>query len=341
MKKIILLTSIALIFLLIYWLSFIFYINPRNYLRKEAEIFLNRVNNELSQICKSFDGRFYFVLKDLYNPYIYLSKDGQKPLIAASLIKVPIMVAVFYAIDKGKLNFNDKFIIEKKDITNGSGKLKYLKLPQQFSLAQLIEFMIAESDNTATNKIIDILGFDYINGIFKEIGLRETVLNRKIMDLSARRKGIENYISLNDLILIYEDIYYGKILNPQYSKLMLYYLKRQKISDRIPKFLPNNVTVAHKTGLEKNVVGDGGIIFSDRGDYILCIAVECGSYSEGKDFIAKISLMVYNAFKNVRLNIENKRSNKIIDKFIKFHRLIKNQLPLKERRNDEHFQLFA
>ena len=74
---------------------------------------------------------------------------------------------------------------------------------------RLDEFTVGPggSDNTASNKLIDILGFEYINNSFEKIGLNNTILNRKLMDFSLRQKGIENYISCSDLSLVLEKVY--------------------------------------------------------------------------------------------------------------------------------------
>ena len=214
---------------------------------------------------------------------------------AASLIKVPIMAAVFDEVSGGKLNLNSEFTLDKKDITPGSGVLKYHKVPFKITLRKLIEFMITKSDNTAANKIIDILGFGYINSFFVNIGLKDTSIRRKMMDFLSRRRGIENYTSSRDMAYVLKRIYKKELVNTCYSRKMLSLLKRQSINGRIPRYLPVRVVVAHKTGLEKNVVSDAGIVFSKSYDYIICVmASNFRSYKQAKDFIAKLSLTVYN-----------------------------------------------
>ena len=144
-----------------------------------------------------------------------------------------------------------------------------------------------------------ILGFDYINNGFKELDLKGTVLRRKMMDFSRRKQGIDNYTTAYDIGSLLTKIYYKRILDKRLCGYAASLLKNQKINDRIPYFLPEEVEVAHKTGFEKGVVHDAGIIFSPQGqDYILCVLTAKGrGYNEAKKLIAQVSLLTYNLIK--------------------------------------------
>jgi beta-lactamase class A len=157
--------------------------------------------------------------------------------------------------------------------------------------------MIADSDNTATNKVIDLLGREYINKSFKRFGLKRSFLKRKMMDFSGRRRGIENYTCVSDIAMLLEKIYGNKLIDSQSSQLALSFLRKQKINDRIPRYLPEEADVAHKTGLERGVVHDAGIVFAPKGDYIICVLTKkVKDYQQAKKFIAKITLLTYNFY---------------------------------------------
>jgi len=216
---------------------------------------------------------------------------------AASLIKLPIMAVCFQAAEEGKISLFEEMVLKNRYKTAGSGILKNMPAGRKITISKLITLMITLSDNTAANMIITKLGREYINKKFKKIGLKQTVLNRLIMDLSARKKGIENYTSIQDLVSLLKRIYYKTLINKEYSETMLDILLKQKVNDRIPKYLPKNIRIAHKTGLEKHIVGDIGIVFAPNCDYILAAAVTGGnSYKKAKEIIAKISLAAYEYF---------------------------------------------
>lgn len=260
---------------------------------------LKNLKQDVSQQAKSEGFDYSFLVKDLsfLGPQVSFGPDKQFP--AASLIKLPILAAGLRAVKEGKAGLDEKFIIEKKDITGGSGRLKNAKLPFQISFQELLAKMTSESDNTAANKVIDILGFDYINQAIKELGLSSTILARKIHDFSLRRKGIENYTSSRDMEKVLNRIYRGTLINRDLSSLALGFLKAQEVDDRLPLYLPENVVIANKTGLERGVVHDAGIVYAPKGNYLICVLTKnTRGYARAKKFIAQVSLLAYNLYKD-------------------------------------------
>ena len=263
----------------------------------EKNIFLCNLKNLIAEEFKGAKIEHAFVIKRLgfLEPELLYNANQKFP--AASLIKVPILAAAFYAVGEKKVSLEELVTIRKKDVAGGSGELKAFSLPKKFTFAKLLELMISSSDNTATNKVIEILDFEYINSIFKRLGLTETTLVRKMMDFSQRKNGVENYTSAADISYLLEKIYKKKLVNQKLSKLALTFLKKQKVNDRLPRYLPTEVVVAHKTGLERGVVHDAGIIFTSNGDYLICVLVKGGkSYALAKKFIAQLSLLAYNLY---------------------------------------------
>jgi len=260
-------------------------------------VFLNDVKKLARSEFKSDKVEYGFIIKKLNFFRRELVNKPQEQFAAASLIKLPILAAAFYAVSEKKVSLEEIITIEKEDVTGGSGKLKALSLPRKFTFAQILELMISSSDNTATNKVIEILDFKYINSIFKKLGLTDSALVRKMMDFSQRKKGVENYTSPADIAKILEKIYGGELVNQRLSNLAISFLKKQKVNDRLPRYLPEGVIVAHKTGLERGVVHDAGIVFTPKGDYLICVLVKgTRSYSKAKKFIAQFSLLAYNLF---------------------------------------------
>lgn len=258
-------------------------------------IFFRDLKNLVAEEFRDTKIEYAFVIKKLGFLDPKLLHKAQKQFPAASLIKLPILAAAFYAVGEKKISLEEVVTIQKKDVAGGSGKLKALSLPRKFTFAQLLELMISSSDNTATNKVIEILDFEYINSIFKRLGLTDTTLVRKMMDFSQRKDGIENYTSAADISYLLEKIYRRGLVNQRLSKLALSFLKKQKVNDRLPRYLPAEVVVAHKTGLERGVVHDAGIIFTSKRDYLICVLVKGGkSYAPAKKFIAQLSLLAYN-----------------------------------------------
>jgi beta-lactamase class A len=243
-----------------------------------------------------FKGTASIVIKDLSTGWeITINKSQMMP--AASIVKTPIMAGCFKAIEDGKLSLQEEIRLESGDKTPGSGKLKAMPSGSVFTVEQLIELMIAESDNTATNILIDRLSADYLNAFFRRQGLNATCLRRKMMDFSRRSQGVENYTSAGDISLLLEKIYRGTCVNQKVSQKCMDMLLRQKLRDRIPKKLPKDTPVAHKTGLERNVCHDAGVVFAPEGDFLICVLTKSkAGPGVMKDFIAKVALSVYNNY---------------------------------------------
>jgi len=263
--------------------------------------FSRQLSSEIKKEADSLDAKYSFLVKDL-GPWGQNFADNENNrFIAASLIKLPILASAFTAISKGKISLNDIVIIKKEDIVFGSGKLKKCLLPYTLTFKELLELMITISDNTAANKAISLLGIDYINASFKEMGLKETLLARKMMDFSKRQKGIENYTSAADISFLLEKIYKKSLGSKELSLLAVSFLKKQKVNDRLPLYLPKTVIIAHKTGYERGVVNDAGIVFAPNRKYIICVLVEGKvTYRKAKKFIANASLLAYNLYNHRR-----------------------------------------
>ncbi len=254
----------------------------------------------LSQVIQketsSFPGYAGLIIKDLDNNWrIRLNQDQMFP--SASLVKIPIMAACFNAASQGKLDLAEVVVLRGADKVGGSGKLKAMTAGSSWTVEQLIELMVTQSDNTAANILIDRLGFDYLNGYFKQIGLTHTNLSRKMMDFRYRGQGVENYTTAADITHVLELIYQRRFPDPRVSEQCLALLKSQKVNDRIPAKLPPDVVVAHKTGLERFVCHDAGIVFTRQGDYLICVLTRSkGSFKQAKDFIARIAAHTYNEY---------------------------------------------
>ncbi|MFN7171051.1 MAG: serine hydrolase, partial [Candidatus Omnitrophota bacterium] len=247
---------------------------------------------EIEKRIKNLKGRTGIFIEDLTTGW-KISFNHKEVFPAASLIKLPIMLSCFYAIKEGKLNLKENVTLKPSDKVGGSGILKNLPVGKTFTIERLLELMITVSDNTATNLLIEKLGFEYLNLCFKKIGLKNTLLLRKMMDFQARKKRKENLTTAEDMASILRRIYFKKFLNKSISQKCLQYLLHQKYRDRIPSKLPSGIKVAHKTGLERKICHDAGLVFGPKGDFLIVVLTQGERIKKAKEFIAEISSLVY------------------------------------------------
>jgi beta-lactamase class A len=249
---------------------------------------------------KTFRGEIGLVIRDLDTGWTFqINPDELFP--AASMVKVPIMAACLKAAEEGRLSLLDNMKLKRSDKATGSGVLRTRATGSAYTIEQLVELMVTYSDNTAANMLIDLLGFDYLNRTFREMGLQRTNLSRKMMDFRSRDKGIENYTSAREMADILEKIYRKGCVCSSVSEKSLEFLKSQKVNDRIPKLLPKDTVVAHKTGLERLVCHDAGIVFTDNGDFLISVFTKTTSGPRtAKRFISSVSSLAYTVYKTTR-----------------------------------------
>jgi len=259
--------------------------------------FQQHVKNEISQ----FKGEVGMVIIDLQTGREF-AYEKFKLFPSASLAKIPLMAACFLAADQGKIKLDRNIALKSSDKLTGSGVLKDMPAGTTFSVERLIGLMIYDSDNTATNIITNLLGIECLNNAFKSFGLKNTELSRKIADYRLRDRGIENYTTAEDMALLLEKIYRGSLGNRRVSDQCINMLKLTRMNDRIPKYLPVELTIAHKTGLENSVCLDAGIVFTRNGDYIIVVLTKHTSPNSNlsKEFIAKVSLHAYRYFEQLQ-----------------------------------------
>ena len=184
----------------------------------------------------------------------------------------------------------------------GSGILSSYSNNSEISMKKLIYLMMTESDNTATNILIDILDMNNINTTINKLLCKNSALNRKMMDFDSIKKGINNYTSALDLAIALERLYTNTCINKKYDTLILNIMKDRTNNSKIPSKLPSHIEISHKTGELDYIENDAGIIFTPYGDYILIILTEGYNNSVEIQAISEISKIIYDSYSLLNTN---------------------------------------
>lgn len=251
----------------------------------------------LEKLSRSYQGRVGIYIKDLETGKTWeYNADRQFP--SASLIKVPIMAAVFEKIKAGQLSLDTQIRLTRRERVGGSGSLKWVRDGTSLSVMEIIFKMITESDNTATKMLIDTVGMDYLAGAFRSLGLAATNITQEGMSLTSGRVARENYTTPREMASLLERIYAGELVSKDSSEFMLDVLKHTKSRSRLRKGLPLGWEIGHKTGLLRRNCHDVGIVFSPRGDFVLAVLTsQAPNYTVAKNFIAKVAKLTYQYYK--------------------------------------------
>lgn len=267
----------------------------------------DNLENKITNLLKSHKGTFAVALKNLDDGNTILINENEI-FHAASTMKTPVMIELFKKKYNGEVSFDDSLQIknEFKSIVDGSkfelssfddsDENIYKNLGEYISIRELIFDMITKSSNFGTNLLIDYIDVKDVNKTMRDIGAENINVLRGVGDLKAFDKGLNNTTSAKDLLVIYEKLAMGSFINPSISNEMVEILKNQVYKDIIPKYLPKNIEVAHKTGWISGVRHDSGIVFLENGEkYILILlSKNLEDDIEGAEFLAKISLEIYN-----------------------------------------------
>ena len=152
--------------------------------------------------------------------------NGDAVFPTASSIKIPILVEMMHAVK----DLDASITLQPAESVGGSGTLQNrLKSgPVTLTMRQLITAMIEESDNTATNKCIGIVGMASVNKSLAKLGFHATRLRRIMMDDAAAERGDENTSSPAELARYVEMLYRGKLADATATREMIRIMKLVK-----------------------------------------------------------------------------------------------------------------
>lgn len=220
---------------------------------------------------------------------------------SASLIKLGILYTLLYKATEGELSLDEKLELSEGTAVDG-GLLHKTRPGAKWRLDDLALLMIALSDNTATNMLIDRLGIDAVNGDFKRLGLKDTILGRKMLDFEAKKAGRDNFTTAADTARILEILHSGSELTPEYRDRAMDILSAQKLNNKLPALIPLDdpddleQILAHKTGELPKIEHDAGIFFfKGEKPVVVVVLTEGEDRSEALGLCARVGRIVYDA----------------------------------------------
>jgi beta-lactamase class A len=227
---------------------------------------------------------------------------------AASTIKVPILLGVFAAIDRGDLlphsrvHVRNRFLSVVEDIPfrvesgRDANSAVHNAIGKMMRVDELAYHMITTSSNLATNLLLGVIGSKAINETLKALKVDDGIeLERGVEDELAFEKGINNMVTADGLLRILVLLCQGKAFSPALSRRMMDILHGQEFNQGIPARLPKGARVAHKTGEISTVAHDAGVIYlPKRKPYVLVVLTEWDPAGSGRSrTIASISHTIY------------------------------------------------
>jgi beta-lactamase class A len=184
--------------------------------------------------------------------------NGNQQFPMQSVYKFPIAMAVLAQVDQGKLKLDQKIRVEASDVLQGSRILDEKSQGMEFSLAELLKYMVSESDNTASDMLLRQVGepmivTEYLRGL----GVNDIVVANTEKELGQDTAvQYRNYATPDAAVVLLRAFHEGKGLSKSSQALLLQLMTETTTgSKRIKGLLPNGTVVAHKTGTSSTVNG--------------------------------------------------------------------------------------
>lgn len=217
----------------------------------------------------------------------------------ASTIKLVLAATLMQQVDKGLLSLDQKVTVEPDDVVGGTGSLQKESFPQDVTIERLARLMITQSDNIATNVLIDVVGLDKVQALINQLGLETMHLGRK-MFAAAPTPEQDNYIDAADLVTLLDRIYNRDFLSAQSSEQIITWMNAQEVNTKFGAALPD-APIAHKTGENANVTHDTGYFLVPGKEIAISVLTEVtttGNFDEaqaiGNPIVQSVAMATYN-----------------------------------------------
>jgi beta-lactamase class A len=235
------------------------------------------LESRLAPLIEGHRGAVAVAVRHLETGEAFAYRESE-PMPTASLIKFPVMVEAYRQAAAGKLDLDKMVALREEDKVPGSGILtRHFSAGLTLSVRDAIRLMIAYSDNTATNLVLDQIGLASTGELMAELGCPETRIHAKVYrrDTSisperSRRFGLGS-TTARDMVHLYGLLHRRRLVSAEASGEMLEHLFQCDDRTKLRRFLPDGTKFAHKTGAVSAARCDAGIIYSPRGPIAICV----------------------------------------------------------------------
>jgi beta-lactamase class A len=208
---------------------------------------------------------------------------------SASLIKLPILLEALRQLETGKLQKERLVTIGEDDKIGDTGVLQAMKVTQ-LPVQDLLSLMIIVSDNSATNLMVDLIGKSSINSTISRIGMKNSILQRKMLDFDSIQSGRDNLTTAADIAFCLKEGIAGRSLNKQSRGMFHSLLLQQQFKDKLPYYMDESLLkIGNKTGELPGNEHDCGIITYGKKQAFIVVLIDGISDPEsGKSTIRQI-----------------------------------------------------
>jgi beta-lactamase class A len=265
---------------------------------QKQQLLWQKLEAQVQDTDKKLDGVMGVSIMDLSSGQTMLL-HGDEVFAQASSIKIAVLAELYRQAAQGKLKLTELYTVRKSDMVQ-DGDIYNGLTPgvTQVTLRDLATMMIAVSDNSATNVLIDRVGMENVNAMLRGLGLKSTLLRRKMMDIKAASEGRENISTPREMMTLLQALYSGKLFGGELKDGFFGMLATHKESP-IRRVVPEEVVSADKPGELEAIRNDSGIVVTNR-PFVICVMTGYLRHEpDGEAAIAKIASAAYDYFDRI------------------------------------------
>jgi beta-lactamase class A len=270
--------------------------NSASQANEKQKVLWQKLEATIKEVDQHLDGVMGLAIEDLTTGDQVVLHENEV-FAQASSIKIAVLAELYRQVEQGKLKLTDLYTVQASDLVADSDIMGGLTPGlTRVTLRDLATMMVAVSDNSATNVLIDRLGMENVNALLDSQGLSHTRLHRKMMDLEAAKQGRENISTPHEMMSLLENIYRGRVLKQESTADFFKVLSTNKDS-WIPRDLPAGLKIANKPGALERVRNDSGVVFVEGRPYVICVMTAfLTNERDGEEAISKISVAAWRMF---------------------------------------------
>jgi beta-lactamase class A len=194
-----------------------------------------------------------------------------------SVYKFPIAMAVLAQVDQGKLKLDQRVRVENRDVRQGSVVLDEKSQGKEFTIAELLKYMVSESDNTSTHVLLRLIGGSKIvNQYVQSLGVNDiSVVSTEKESAQDKALQYQNSATPDAVVVLLRLFHEGQGLSESSQALLRRLMTETPTGlKRIKGMLPKGTVVAHKTGTSVTVDGvaaatnDVGLVTLPNGHHV-------------------------------------------------------------------------
>ena len=229
-----------------------------------------KISEAIRSTLENTKGNYSIYIKDLKNDQS-IEYRSSEIFPSASIYKLAIMYKTFDALEKGEVEKDEALSLKQDANTPQTSR----------TVAETLRLMITISDNDSAILLAEKFGWANIEKFLIDVGIENFKL------------AVQTESTPQSTAQILERIYLGQAVSKQASSEMKKLLLSQTVNDRIPKYLPQNIKVAHKTGELETLRHDAGIVYGKKSDYIFVFFSDTPNPEDAAETIASLAKQIF------------------------------------------------